>query len=97
MSPGGGRLLIRSRGGTDWQSGRKGLVITVADTGSGISAQAMSSIFEPFFTTKGIQGTGLGLWISHEIISRHQGALRVRSSQKEHASGTVFQLFLPSD
>ena len=97
MYPTGGRLLIRNREGTDWRSGRKGLLLTVADTGAGISVNTQKKIFEPFFTTKGLQGTGLGLWISHEIVERHRGSLKVRSSQKEHASGTVFQLFLPCD
>ncbi len=97
MSPVGGRLLIRSREGTDWKSGRKGMILTVADTGSGIPADLQKKIFEPFFTTKGMQGTGLGLWISHEIVDRHRGILRVRSSQKQAATGTVFQLFLPCD
>lgn len=97
MYPTGGRLLIRNREGTDWRSGRKGIFLTVADTGAGIPVNLLNNIFEPFFTTKGIQGIGLGLWISHEIVERHRGSLKVRSSQKEHASGTVFQLFLPCD
>ncbi len=95
MHPQGGRLLLRSRVGHDWRSGREGLVVTVADTGPGISAEAMARIFEAFFTTKGIGGTGLGLWISKEIIDRHQGRLTLRTSQARGNSGTVFALFLP--
>jgi PAS domain S-box-containing protein len=95
--PRGGRLLIRSRSATDWSTGRAGLVLTVADTGCGMSPPVVSSIFEPFFTTKGIGGTGLGLWVSQEIVNRHAGALRVRSSQAEGKCGTVFALFLPFD
>ncbi len=93
----GGRLLIRSREATDWTAGRKGVVLTVADTGPGMSAHTLSRIFEPFFTTKDISGTGLGLWISREIIDRHRGVLRVRSSQSAPRCGTVFVLFLPFD
>ena len=93
--PFGGRLLIRSREATNWQTGHSGLVLTVADTGMGMSPSTKMQIFEPFFSTKGIGGTGLGLWVSREIVSRHSGALRIRSSQKEGASGTVFALFLP--
>ena len=54
-------------------------------------------IFEPFFTTKDTSGTGLGLWISREIVDRHRGVLRVRSSQSAPRCGTVFALFLPFD
>jgi PAS domain S-box-containing protein len=94
---GGGRLLIRSRAGRDWSTGRRGLVITIADTGGGMPASVVDRVFEPFFTTKGMNGTGLGLWVSSEIVLRHHGALRFRSSQKEGSSGTVFGLFLPFD
>ncbi len=97
MLSSGGRLIIRSREATNWISGRKGVIITVADTGSGIASHDLNNIFEPFFTTKGMQGTGLGLWISREILDRHRGSLKVRSSQKHPSSGTVFQLFLPCD
>jgi signal transduction histidine kinase len=91
------RLIIRSRDSTDWRTGRSGITLTVADTGSGISADTMSRIFEPFFSTKGNKGTGLGLWISREIIGRHGGSLKVRSSQDPHRSGTVFTIFLPRE
>jgi PAS domain S-box-containing protein len=97
MNTSGGRLLIRSREGTDWTTGRRGVILTVADTGSGISPHTLSKIFEPFFTTKGDKGTGLGLWVSREIVDRHRGVLKVRSRQSIHRSGTVFALFLPCD
>jgi PAS domain S-box-containing protein len=98
MQPlGGGRLLLRSRTGTDWTTGRRGVVITIADTGGGMPAEVVKRIFEPFFTTKGASGTGLGLWVSSEIVHRHAGALRFRSSQKPGLSGTAFALFLPFD
>ena len=93
----GGRLLLRSRIGRDWRTGRQGLVFTVADTGGGISLAAQGRIFEPFFTTKGIGGTGLGLWVSSEIINRHHGTVHLRSSTKDGCSGTVFTVFLPFD
>jgi signal transduction histidine kinase len=92
----GGRLLVRSRDASDWKTGRHGVVLTVADTGSGMAPQTLSKIFEPFFTTKGDKGTGLGLWISREIVDRNRGVLKVRSSQTDRCSGTVFSLFLPT-
>lgn len=91
----GGRLLMRSREGRQWSTGRRGMVLTVADTGEGIGEAAKGRIFEAFFTTKGIAGTGLGLWVSQEIVTRHSGSLRVRSSERAGRSGTVFTLFLP--
>jgi signal transduction histidine kinase len=57
--------------------------------------ETLARIFEPFYTTKGLAGTGLGLWISKEILDRHHGYLRVRSSQVPGQSGTVVTLFLP--
>jgi PAS domain S-box-containing protein len=95
LHPAGGRLLLRSREGTDWRSGRKGMLLTVADSGSGMSRQTQQKAFEPFYTTKGLGGTGLGLWVSKEIIDRHLGSIRLRSSQEKGRSGTVFTVFLP--
>ncbi|WP_263379253.1 ATP-binding protein [Granulicella paludicola] len=97
MHPDGGRLLLRSREATRWKTGQHGLLLTVADTGSGISPQVLKRLFEAFFSTKGINGTGLGLWLSKEIIDRHNGTIHVRSSQNPTAHGTVFTLFLPFD
>ena len=95
--PGGGRLLVRSRKGTDWRTGRQGLVLTLADTGTGIDKATQRRMYEAFFTTKGIGGSGLGLWISAEIMQRHGGRILIRSSQAEGHRGTVVTLFLPSE
>ncbi|MEO8737278.1 MAG: ATP-binding protein [Edaphobacter sp.] len=92
-----GHLRVRSREGTDWRTGRRGLIFTVADTGSGMSAETALKIYDPFFTTKGLSGTGLGLWVSRDIVERHRGNLRVRSSRERGHAGTVFTLFLPFD
>ena len=91
----GGRLLIRAHDGVDYPTGRRGVRITIADTGHGMSPETQRRLFEPFYTTKGMSGTGLGLWISSEIVERHQGRLTVRSSEHPAYHGTVFSLFLP--
>jgi two-component system NtrC family sensor kinase len=93
--PRGGRLLLRSREATEWKTGRKGLVLTLADTGTGMEEEAQRRRFEAFFTTKGIGGSGLGLWISADIMQRHQGSITIRSSQRTGSKGTVVALFLP--
>jgi PAS domain S-box-containing protein len=97
--PSGGRIVLRTAAAHDWRTGRKGIAITVADNGTGMDSATLSRIFEPFFSTKGITGTGLGLWISHEIIAKHNGTLRVRSRATaiNIAGGTVFRLFLPTE
>src|SRR6185437_6899517 len=69
--PNGGRIVLRTAMTRDWISGKSGIVITVADNGSGMDSATLGRVFEPFFSTKGITGTGLGLWISQEIVSKH--------------------------
>ena len=91
----GGHLLVRTRRATDWQSGKEGVVFTIADTGHGISDQTRPRLFQPFFSTKGQSGTGLGLWISKGIVDRHHGRLSLRSRDSSPRTGTVFTLFLP--
>jgi PAS domain S-box-containing protein len=73
----------------------RGVRIAVADTGCGIAPENMERIFEPFFTTKKDTGTGLGLWVSRELMEKCGGNLSVRSRVKGRRSGTVFSLFLP--
>jgi len=92
----GGQIFLRSHEGRDG-NGRKGVYVVVADTGSGMPAEVQKRLFEAFFTTKGEAGNGLGMWVSKEIVDRHEATLRVRSSQSPQHSGTVFRLFLPFD
>ncbi len=73
----------------------QGVRITVADNGCGISRENLQRIFEPFFTTKKDTGTGLGLWVSRELMEKHGGRLTVRSNTHGSPTGTVFSLFLP--
>jgi PAS domain S-box-containing protein len=67
--------------------------VTVADAGAGISKANLKRIFEPFFTTKEDVGTGLGLWVSSEIVQKHRGRIRLRSVE---GKGSVFSVFLPN-
>jgi PAS domain S-box-containing protein len=74
---------------------QRGVRIAVADNGCGIPPDYIERIFEPFFTTKKDTGTGLGLWVSRELIEKRGGYLNVRSSVDGRRPGTVFSLFLP--
>jgi two-component system, sporulation sensor kinase C len=95
MSVAGGQLSVRIRNATDWRSGRDGILMTLADTGCGMTRDTQNAMYKAFFTTKGTKGTGLGLWISGEIVDRHEGYLKVRSSTGPRHAGTLFEFFLP--
>jgi signal transduction histidine kinase len=92
---GAGHIWLRTNRSMDWTTGRVGLRVCVADDGCGMSEDTRRNVFEPFFTTKPATGTGLGLWVSQEIIRNHHGSVRVRSSEEPGRSGTVFSLFFP--
>ncbi|MCC5853839.1 MAG: ATPase [Alkalimonas sp.] len=82
-----GVIVIRTRQQADW------VCIEVQDNGKGIAAEHLNHLFEPFFTTKPVgQGTGLGLALSHSIISKHQGRIEVDSVPAE---GSCFRVWLP--
>ncbi len=67
--------------------------IEINDTGSGIPPEVLPRIFDPFFTTKDVgRGSGLGLFIVHEIVEEHDGSIAVRS---EAGKGTTFLIRLP--
>jgi signal transduction histidine kinase len=90
--PNGGKLTIRSRHLPTRDDLHGWVRILIADTGTGIPREMVSTIFEPFVTTKGEKGTGLGLWIVKGIIQNHAGRLRVKSKL---GKGTVFKIDLP--
>jgi signal transduction histidine kinase len=89
----GGRLRIRVSQEAAGQAPR--VRLTIADTGSGIPASLLPSIFEPFVTTKGETGTGLGLWVTGEIIRRNRWSIRVRSHCGLQRPGTAFSITMP--
>ncbi len=97
----GGHLWLSVRRSRSWVDGTPGIRLFVADNGCGMTKATRLRIFEPFFTTKETTGTGLGLWVSSEIIAKHKGTVRVASRPAEAAngkhSGTVFMLFFPED
>jgi PAS domain S-box-containing protein len=91
----GGQLKIRIRPGTDWRSGHQGVRITIADTGSGMNPETRRHMYDAFYTTKGSAGSGLGLWVTANIVRKHQGSMHVRSKRMARSGGTVFTLIFP--
>ena len=91
-----GSITLRVRASYDWRNPkRRGIRTTIADTGTGMDAKTLHRIYEPFFTTKNETGTGLGMWVSAQLVERLQGDLRVSSTTHPGKSGTAFSLFLP--
>jgi PAS domain S-box-containing protein len=91
-----GKIVIRARPSRHFRDGRPGTRIIIADNGVGIAIEDQSRIFAPFFTTKKAVGTGLGLWISKELLEKRGGRLGFRSTQRR-PSGTVMNIFVPVD
>jgi signal transduction histidine kinase len=94
--PRNGCLTIRIRRSKSWCNGQcPGTAVSLVDNGSGISEESLPKIFDPFFTTKQDVGNGLGLWITHDIVTRHGGYIHVRSKAHSDSSGSIFTTFLP--
>lgn len=87
----GGQIRIAARRET--RAGDEGTVITVADNGPGIAPENLTRIFDPFYSTKPVgKGTGLGLFIVHEIVSQHGGTV---SAESEPGHGCCFSVHIP--
>ena len=98
-----GKLTIhtrasRARNGNDKTvngSSARGVRIIFADNGPGIPEQNKRKVFEPLFSTKKGKGSGLGLWMTEQLVRKQHGGLRLHSSSKRCSSGTCFSVFLP--
>jgi PAS domain S-box-containing protein len=89
-----GKIFLRLQSVEDSNGGR--IQIVIEDNGPGIPTEHLDRIFEPFFTTKKDVGTGLGLWITKEIIERHGGTITVSSPNGNGpATGAAFVIDLP--
>lgn len=92
--PSGGKLVVKLSSVGNGLN-KSYVRVTVADTGAGIDPADRQRLFRPFFTTKADTGTGLGLWVTREIIERHGGTIRQRTISEVERHGTVFSVLLP--
>jgi two-component system, sporulation sensor kinase E len=93
-SPFDSKLILRIKPGPSVNGSGPTVLMEVQDFGHGIKPEDRERIFEPFFTTKSDVGTGLGLWVSRQIVEKHGGKLDFRSGT-ENGAGTCFSLVLP--
>lgn len=91
-----GRIVLRVEESTDLDTNAPMVRVVIADNGHGMDRATSKRIFEPFFTTRPLTGTGLGLWVSLEILRQHGAEVRVRSTEDSGHHGTVFSLIFPS-
>ena len=92
-----GKIQLRVRRSHEWSGkARRGIRVTFADNGSGITSHDLHNILLPFYSTKGAGGNGMGLAIVKDVVNQHGGVLRVRSTTRAGRSGSVFAIFLPA-
>lgn len=87
----GGRITVRTS--VYEQALQPTVSVQISDTGRGISEGDLARIFEPFFSTRS-KGTGLGLWVTQDIVRHHGGRIEATS---EEGVGTTFNVILPVD
>jgi PAS domain S-box-containing protein len=92
-----GTIKVRVSMASCTNGGQPRVRVTVADNGTGIDAAALPRIFEPLFTTKESTGSGLGLWVSKQILEKHNGSIRVRSRTNGLRRGTSFSIVLAAE
>ena len=87
----GGRITVRTS--VYEQALQPTVSVQISDTGRGISESDLARIFEPFFSTRA-KGTGLGLWVTQDIVRHHGGRIEATSDE---GRGTTFNVILPVD
>ncbi|HYK36175.1 PAS domain S-box protein, partial [Alloacidobacterium sp.] len=90
----GGRIIIRARACRNLKTGQPEIRFTIADNGIGVADEIRRKLFTPFFTTKKEVGTGLGLWITKELLEKRGGRIHLRSRESS-PSGTMISFCLP--
>lgn len=90
-----GKFAIQIRRTHHPRNAEPGIRITVSDGGPGIPAEARGRVFEAFFTTKRDVGTGLGLWVTRNLVEKNGGSIRMKTSLNPASRGTTFSIFLP--
>jgi PAS domain S-box-containing protein len=84
---------IEIRTSIDEASAEESVIVEISDTGCGISEEEMAHIFEPFFSRR-TDGTGLGLWVTQNIVRQHGGHIEIANRDRK---GSTFRLILPVD
>jgi signal transduction histidine kinase len=91
--PHGGVLSIRTTRTVRMEE--DAIQVVVSDSGTGIRREHLDKVFEPFFTTKGNLGTGIGLWVTKQLVERHGGQISLSSSTDRGNSGTTVTMTFP--
>ena len=91
----GGTLQMRCISSVHVISGTRGIRFIISDSGTGIPPHALPRIFEAFYTTKEDKGSGIGLWLSSEVIEKHKGYIRFRTRTHGPHRGTLADVFIP--
>lgn len=91
--PHGGKLIVSLR--QTMAANGNGIHVVIRDQGLGISHENLDRIFEPFFTTKGNLGTGIGLWVTRQLVERRGGQISISSTTESGKSGTIVTMYIP--
>jgi signal transduction histidine kinase len=89
----GGRLRITTH--AIERPDRAGVEVLIEDNGPGIPQENLDRIFDPFFTTKGEIGTGIGLWVTRQLLGKYEGDISISSNTKKNDHWTKVNIFIP--
>lgn len=96
VAPLRGVLRVRCFHAKDLRRNLAGVRFLFSDNGPGIPPENIAHVFEAFYTTKEIRGSGIGLWLSSEVVEKHRGRIRLRTRTTGPYRGTLFDVFLPA-